>query len=377
MKTPIDFDFNQKTVLIRCDFNVSIGDDGKPLDDFRIVESIPTIKKVMEDKGKVILISHGKEGESLGRLVPILEELLKKRVEFISDISMMEERVKQGDLFLLENLRFFEGEVDNSEFFAGKLALWADFYINEAFSVCHRSHASMVALPSILPHCAGFRLAQEVNVLSRVKDNPWHPMVTIIGGAKVASKIRVVKSLLEKSDHLLLGGKVANEILIIKNICHNRPWPEEEVIKEIEGVEITSPKIHLPIDLVVSPYNCEHCLRIDAPADVRSEDGIYDIGPETIKIFTKIISEAKMIIWAGPLGLFEDKHYENGTREIAQAMADNQKAFKVIGGGDTGVAITKFGVKDSVDHISTGGGAMLEFMTGKELPGLKALGYYD
>jgi phosphoglycerate kinase len=380
MKTPADFNFNKKTVLIRCDFNVSIDHEGKPLDDLRIRESVPTIEKVINDGGRAVIISHAGEKKSLKEIVPFLEKTFSKKIIFIKELGdLMEKAIRRsdyGDILLLENLRLFEGETVNSNFFAGELALLADFYINEAFSVSHRKHASMVALPSILPSCAGFRLTREVAVLSKVRDNPWHPMVTIIGGAKVASKIRVVKSFLKNSDHLLLGGKVANEILVVKGICHNRPWPDEETVNEIKNVEITSPKIHLPVDLVVSPYSCDNCVRIDSPADLKSDEGIYDIGPETIKIFTKIISEAKMMIWAGPLGLFEDKRYERGTREIAKAMALNHRAFKVVGGGDTGIAINKFNVKDSIDHISTGGGAMLEFMAGTELPGLRALGYY-
>ncbi len=381
MRTPVDLDFKDKTALIRCDFNISFDENGNTPDDFRVRESIPTIRAVIDGGGKAVLMSHAGEGRSLKGLIPLLEELLKRKVKFVSTLGREAEiavnKADFGDIILLENLRFFKGEKENSDRFAGELALLGDIYINEAFSVCHRKHASVVRLTEILPHCAGFKLAQEVKVLSRVRDNPWHPMVTIIGGAKVASKIRVVEAFLAKSDHVLLGGKVANEMLVIKGLTLNRPWPDEEVIKEVEKIELTSSKIHLPVDLIVSPPDCEHCFRADAPGRVKREEEIYDIGPETIKIFTKIISEAKMMVWAGPLGLFEDRRYEKGTREIARAMAMNHRAFKVIGGGDTGIAMKKFRVSESIDHISTGGGAMLEFMAGNELPGLKALGYYD
>ena len=381
MKTPADFDFKNKTVLIRCDLNISFDKKGNVLDDLRARESIPTIREVINGGGKVILIGHASGGKTLKDTIPLLESLLKKKIKFITKMGQeMEEIVKRsnfGDILLLENLRLFDGEEENSEDFARQLAITANFFINEAFSVCHRSHASVVRLPDMLSHCAGFGLAQEVKVLSRVRDNPWHPMVTIIGGAKVASKIKVVKTFLEKSDHVLLGGKVANEILVIKGITQNKPWPEDEVVKEVENVEITSSKIHLPVDLITSPPDCEDCFRVTSPGSVKRDEEIYDIGPETIKIFSKIISEAKMIVWAGPLGLFEDKRYEKGTREIALAMAKNHRAFKMVGGGDTGIAMTKFHLRDSIDHISTGGGAMLEFMAGKKLPGLKALGYYD
>lgn len=380
MKTPADFDFKDKTVLVRCDFNISFDEKGNVLDDLRVRESIPTIREVINNGGKAVLIGHTGGKKSLKETIPLLEEFLEKKVKFIPKIREIERVVKETifrEVLLLENLRLFKGEKEGNKYFASELAKISDFYINEAFSVCHRKHASIFHLPKLLPHCAGFRLAQEVKVLSRVRDNPWHPMVIIIGGAKVASKIRVVKTFLKKSDHVLLGGKVANEILIIKGITQNRPWPDEEVIKEVEDVELTSNKIHLPVDVIISSHGCEDCFRTDAPGSVKREEEIYDIGPETIKIFSRIISEAKMIVWAGPLGFFEDKRYEKGTREIAHTIAINHKAYKVVGGGETGIAMTKFHVRDSIDHISTGGGAMLDFMAGKELPGLKALGYYD
>lgn len=378
MKTPTDFNFKNKTVLIRCDFNISFDEKGNVLDDLRVRESIPTILEVINGGGKAVLIGHTSEGKTLKDMIPLLEGHLKKKIEFISktgqEMSMMIKEASWGDILLLENLRLFDGEEENSEHFASELAITADFFINEAFSVCHRNHASVVRLPDLLPHCAGFGLVQEIKALSRVRDNPERPIVTIIGGAKVASKIKVVETFLEKSDSVLLGGKLANEILIIKGIIKDKPWPDEEVIKEIENVKLTSNKIHLPVDLIVDG---EYSFRIVTPNTVKTEEEIYDIGPETVKIFSKIISEARMIIWAGPLGFFEDKKYEKGTREIAQAIAMNRKAFKVIGGGDTGIALTKFHLRDSMDHISTGGGAMLDFIAGKKLPGLKALGYYD
>lgn len=380
MKNLKEIDFNEKTALIRCDFNVPIDEKGEILDDFRIRESISTIREVINQGGKAVLIGHIAKKVSLEIFSPIIEELLKKKVNFIRDIDLgTVKKIKKanfGEIFLLENLRVHNGEKDNNEEFANKLSRLGDIYINEAFSVCHREHASIVWLPSILPNCAGLKLIQEVKVLSKIKDKPQHPLVVIVGGSKVPSKIRVIQCFAEKADHILLGGEVANEILVVKGISPNRPWPDEEVVREVKNIEFTSIKIHLPVDLIVSPFGCNSCSRVDAPGQVRMDEGIYDIGPETIKIYLNIIKEAKMIIWAGPLGLFEKKEYEKGTREIAQAIALNNEAFTIIGGGDTGMAITKFNLRNSVDHISTGGGAMLEFMTGRELPGLKALGYY-
>ncbi len=381
MKSVEEIDFNKKTALVRCDFNVPVSEKKEILDDFRIRESIPTIRDIIDSGGKAVLMGHAEGKMTLEVFIPLLEELLEKKVKFLKDfgprtIKRIEE-AKPGDIFLLENLRIFKGEKENDERFAKEISLLGDIYVNEAFSVCHREHASIVGIPKILPHCAGFRLIREVKVLSRVRDNPWHPLVAVIGGAKVSSKIKVIESFLGSADHILLGGKVANEILVIKGISPNRPWPDEDVVREVKNVELTSKNIHLPVDVMVSPFGCDNCDRVDAPGQVRIDEGIFDIGPETIKMYTKIIKEAKMVIWAGPLGLFEKKEYERGTREVAKAIAHNHQAFTVIGGGDTGIAITKFNLRNSIDHISTGGGAMLSFMAGKKLSGLKALGYYN
>lgn len=368
IKTIRDIDFSGKVVLIRCDFNVPFNDLGEIADDFRIRESIPTINYVLDQGGRVLLVTHIKKSVKL--IIPLLEDIFQRKVNLVKD------NIINGDVSILENVRSFEGEVENDDVFAQKLASMADIYVNEAFSVSHRAHASVAKTPLLMPSCVGFLFEKEIKVLSKVKDNPWKPLVVIIGGAKVPSKVKVIKAFLEKADHILLGGKVANDILVVKGISVNKPWPKEDVVSEIETIDLTSTKLHLPIDVKLS--NSEGSLnKIDAPGVVKNEEEIYDIGPETIKIYSDIIAEASMIVWAGPLGFFEKKEFELGTKEIALAIARNNKAFKVIGGGDTGVAITKFNIKKKVDHISTGGGAMLDFLANKELPGLKALKYYD
>lgn len=367
IKTIKDIDFRGKVALVRCDFNVSFNDAGEVTDDFRIRESIPTIQYILDQGGRVLLVTHLKK--EVKYIIPLIEDLIGKKVNLVENSVI-------GDVSIIENVRSFKGEVENDDAFAQKLASMADVYVNEAFSVSHRAHASVAKTPLLMPSCVGLLFEKEIKVLSRAKDNPWKPLVVIIGGAKVPSKVKVVKAFLEKADHILLGGKVANDILIVKGISVDKPWPEENIVSEIEAIDLTSTKLHLPVDVKLS--NSDGTLnRIDAPGAVKNEEEIYDIGPETIKIYSDIIAEAGMIIWAGPLGFFEKKEFEIGTKEIAYAVARNTKAFRVIGGGDTGAAISKFNVKKGIDHISTGGGAMLDFLAGKELPGLKALHYYD
>lgn len=376
IKSIKDIDFLNKIVLIRCDFNLPIDQNGVVSDIFRLKESKQTIEKVINDGGVAILMSHTEEGKSLEPLVPLIEELLDRKVFFIKNLKI-NQKINKGDIFLLENLRFFEEEKKNDDVFAEKISSLGDIYINEAFSVSHRNHASVSAITKFIPSYGGFNLLKEIEVLSRVKSDPWRPLVSIIGGAKVSSKIKSIEVFLDKSDHLLLGGKAANEILVIKGVSLNRPWPKQEIVDSVNKIDLTSPKIHYPVDTIISPMNDSFYKRIDAPGNLRHDEDIYDIGPETIKIYSEIIKSAKMIIWSGPLGFFEKKEFEDGTREIAKAISLNHKAFKIIGGGDTAMAIKKFNLIDSIDHISTGGGAMLSFLGEGELPGLKALGYYE
>jgi len=376
MKSIQEINFNQKTVLIRCDFNVPINEKGEVVDDWRIKATIPTINKIINDGGKAVLLSHASKKTGLKILIPILEKLLGRKVLFFRDFNSRKIKAADfGSIFLLENLRFHEGEEKNDKEFAQTLASLGDSYVNEAFSVCHRSHASVVSLAEKLPNYAGLNLLQEVKIASKIQKEPWRPLVAIVGGAKVSSKIKVIEYFVNQADHLLLGGKVANEILVVKGISPNQPWPEETIAKEIEKVELTSPKIHLPIDVIIGPTQGDDYSRVGAPGQVKIDENIFDIGPETIRLYSEIIKNAKMIVWSGPLGFFEKKEFEKGTREIAKVIAFHHRAFSIVGGGDTGVAITKFNLRESIDHISTGGGALLEFIAGRELPGLKALGY--
>jgi len=386
IKTLKDIEVKNKRVLVRCDFNVPLDEKGEITDDFRIQQTIPTIGYLIKKGAKVILMSHldepnGKVVESL-RLTPIQDKLTEyldlsvtKALDCIGEeIKKQTLEMEKGEILLLENLRFHKGEKENDEDFAKKLSELGDIYVNDAFSTCHRAHASVVGVSKYLPSAAGPLLEKEVKILSRVFENPWRPLVAIIGGVKIESKIKVIKQFLEKADHLLIGGKIANAILIVKGVLVGGPWPEEEVAKEIAKINLTSTKLHLPIDAAASPDETgQFYVRESAPAKVRKDEEFLDIGPETIKIFSKIISTAKMIIWSGPLGLFENPLFEKGTKEIAEKITRNHQAFKIAGGGDTVSALSKFDLRDKFDHVSTGGGAMLEFLSGEKLPGLMVL----
>ncbi len=386
MKTIKDTNLENKKVLVRCDFNVPLDEEGNITDDFRIQQSLPTIKYLIEKKAKVILMSHlgkpgGKVVEKL-RLTPIkdrIEKYLNISVDKADDcigeeVKKKIEKMKEGDVLLLENLRFHSGEESNDLEFARQLADLGDIYVNDAFGTCHRKHASIVGIPKFLPSFAGLLLKKELDAFSKVVLNPSRPLVVIIGGAKIESKIKVIKYFLKNSDHLLIGGKIANSILIVKGVLLGRPWPDEEVVKEIKKFDLTSPNLHLPVDVLASPTETgKYGTRVSAPGRVRKDELLLDIGPETIKMFSKIISSASTIIWAGPMGFFENPLFEKGTREIAEAIIKNQKAFKVAGGGDTISALRKFHLEEWFNHISTGGGAMLGFLAGEELPGISAL----
>lgn len=386
MKTLKDFDYKNKRVLVRCDFNVSLDEKGRVLDDFRIKETIPTIEYLMKKGAKIILMSHlgkpeGKVIENL-RLTPVQEKLMEyldvsitKAQDCIGkEIEDWLSEMRPGEILLLENLRFHKEEEENEENFAKTLASLGDIYINDAFSTCHRPHASIVGIPKYLASGIGLLLEKEIKILSKVLENPWRPLVVIIGGNKIATKLNLACQFLEKTDHLLLGGKIANVILTAKGVSLGEQLLEKEIINIVKKIELTNPKLHLPVDGVIALENLvEDYLREGAVGKIRKEERIFDIGQETIKIFSEVIKSAKMIFWSGPMGMFEYKKFERGTKEIAESIIRNYSAFKIAGGGETITALSKFGLLDKFDHISTGGGAMLTFLSGEKLPGLEAL----
>jgi len=387
MKTLKSLNLKEKKVLVRCDFNVPLDGKGLISDDSRIKETLPTIEYLIKKGAKVILMSHlgrpeGKVVNEL-RLNPIakrLSELLNRPVKKLDDcvgekVKKEVEKIQSGEIVLLENIQFNPGENKNDSNFAKTLASYADIFIMEAFGQSHRNYASIAGIPKYLPSGAGFLLEKEIKILSKVLKSPWHPLVVIIGGVKIESKIGVIEQFLKKADHLLLGGEIANTILIGKGVSLSRSLLKDKAImKKIQKIDITSPKVHLPVDGVISLENmAEGYFKIGAIGSVKKEEKVYDIGPETIEIFSEIIKQAKMILWSGPLGLFEEKKFESGTKETAQNIVRNHSAFKVAGGGDTISALNKFGLLDKFDHVSTGGGAMLEFLSGEKLPGIEAL----
>lgn len=379
------FVFNNKKVLLRCDFNVPLSIKGEVLDDFRIKKSLATISFLIRKKAKVILISHLSGPEkgkkySLKLIVSSLEKLLNQEVRFATDcIGKKAEnevkKMKPGEVLLLENLRFYEEEEFGNLDFARKLAGLADIYINEAFSVSHRPHASITEIPKFLPSSIGFLFEKEIKVLSEIVEKPRRPLVAIIGGSKIGTKIKLIEYFLDKADHLLLGSKPAESILIVKGILIGRPLSiEEETLEKINRIVLTHPKLHLPVDgQMALPSLEEDYFRIGSIGSLRKEEEVFDIGPETRDIFVEIIKSAKMIIWNGPLGMCEKEPFDQGTKDVAEAIIQNKDAFKVVGGGDTISVISKLGLEDQFDHVSTGGGAMLEFLSGRELPGIKAL----
>lgn len=380
-----DIDVQNKRVLVRVDFNVDLGADGNVIDDFRIRAVFPTLNYLIENNAKVILMSHLGDPEGIVnsglRLSPVrakLAELLSMNVLGSPDCigSLAEDAVSamhEGEVLLLENLRFHKEEKENNDEFARRLAVLGDVYVNDAFAVCHRSHASVSAITKFLPAYAGLLLEKEVAILRKAVKNPDHPLVVVMGGAKISTKIKLIKNFLDKADHILLGGALANTVLCAQGLAVGDSVVEEEMVEAVKDFSLTNTKIHLPVDTVVSEdKNGEGEVRIAPVGNTRPHELILDIGPETVELFSKIISSAKMIVWNGPMGLFEIDQFSRGTKEVIQAIAAGN-AFSIAGGGETIVYLDKTGLAGKFSHISTGGGAMLDFLAGEKMPGLQAL----
>ncbi len=382
-----NLDVKNKKVLVRCDFNVPLDKNRQISDDFRIKKTVPTIKYLQKQAETIILMSHLGDPEgidpkfSFAPLVSRISEIIGAPIIFLSEtpgpkLKKMIEAIKQsGAIVLLENLRFNSGEKENNPKFVESLASLGDIFVQEGFGVCHRAHASTYGLPQLLPNCAGFLLEQELNVFDKAMNNPARPFLAIIGGVKISTKTKLIQKLLEKADNILIGGKIANSILTVKGLCIKEKWSREEdlLMAVIDTVDLTSPKLHLPVDgLMALADLSENYLRLGAVGTVRKEENIFDIGPETIEKFKEIIKEAKTIIWNGPLGYYENSYFQQGTKEILKAIIESQ-AYSIIGGGDTVDIIHQMKMEDNFDYISTGGGAMLDYISGEELPGIKVL----
>jgi len=398
-KTEDDIQVKGKRILVRCDFNVPLK-NGEITDDTRIRAALPTIKKLSGDGGKVILCSHlGKvkngpnEGESLRPVAKRLEELLGKAVVFVDDNNVTGaaatkavKAMKNGDIVLLQNTRFRGAEeTKNGEAFSKELADLADNYVCDAFGSAHRAHASVAGVTQFIRakggDCAvGYLMEKEINFLGNAVENPTRPFVAILGGAKVADKLNVINNLLEKCDTLIIGGGMAYTFLKAQGYEVGTSLVDNEKIEYcgqmLKKAEALGKKLLLPVDAKVAKAFPDP---IDGPIEVnvvstkrmpKTKMGL-DIGPKTVKLFAGEIAKAKTVVWNGPMGVFENATLAEGTKAIAQAMADTD-AVTVIGGGDSAAAVNQMGFADKMSHISTGGGASLEFLEGKELPGVAA-----
>ena len=388
-KTVRDIDVSGKRVLVRCDFNVTYNENRVITDNRRIVAALPTIKYLLENNSKVILCSHlGRpKGEvkpefSLDIVAKELSNLLNKEVKLAKDVvgdsaHELTANMNNGDVVLLENVRFEPGEEKNDEELSKKFASLADIFVNDAFGTAHRAHSSTTGVASFLPAVSGFLIEKELNFLGNALENPERPFMAILGGKKVSDKIGVIKALLGKVDVLMIGGAMAYTFIksmgynVGNSICElDKLKLAKELIEEAKnkGVELL-----LPIDTKVGkefdPNTESKTVKYN---EIPDEWEGYDIGNETIEMYINKLKGAKTVIWNGPLGLFEFDQFAVGTNSIASALADID-AVKIIGGGDSAAAVEKAGLADKFTHISTGGGASLEFLEGKKLPGIEAL----
>ena len=389
-KSVDDINVNGKRVLVRCDFNVPL-QDGKITDENRLVAALPTIKKLIADGGKVILCSHlGKpKGEakpelSLAPVAVRLSELLGQEVKFAADATVVGENAKaavesmnNGDVILLENTRYRAEETKNGEEFSKELASLCDVFVNDAFGTAHRAHCSNVGVTQYVDTAVvGYLMQKEIDFLGNAVNNPTRPFVAILGGAKVSSKIPVIENLLDKVDTLIIGGGMAYTFMAAHGEEVGKSLLEEDykayALEMEEKAKAKGVKLLIPIDTVVADdfsndANFKVVQRGGIPADW---EGV-DVGPETAKLFSEAIAGAKTVVWNGPMGCFEMPNFAKGTMAVAQAMADLD-ATTIIGGGDSAAAVNILGYGDKMTHISTGGGASLEFLEGKDLPGVVA-----
>ena len=372
-------DIQGKRVLLRVDYNISLNPDHSVANDERIKQSIPTLTKLLENKNKLILITH--LGEPKGKdesfsLKPVVADLQKyfpnNPVRLVEDFSNAE-AMKQSDneILMLENIRFYEGETKNDPAFAKQLASLADVYVNDAFAVCHRSHASVVGIPAFLPHYGGLLLQKEISMITKTIENPQKPFVAILGGAKISTKIKLIGKLIEKAEYVILGGGLAHNFLLAQGMEIGKSIAEPSELEHTKSLLRLAREKHtgleLPVDAVVQTGETKAANRLSP------DDQILDIGPETEAHYGSIIDQARTIVWNGPVGKFEDPKFRHGTDFIYYAITENSQAISVVGGGDTLAAMTNKDHIEKITHISTGGGAMLEFIENGTLPGIEAL----
>ena len=388
-KTVKDIDLKGKKVLVRCDFNVPMDEERNITDNTRIVAALPTIKYLLEENCAVILCSHlGRpKGEfkpefSLKPVAEELSKLLDKEVIMANDVigedaTSKAKALQPGQILLLENVRFHREETDNDEEFSKKLASMAEIYVNDAFGTAHRAHASTEGVARYLPAVAGFLIEKELKFLGNAISNPVRPFVAILGGAKVSDKIGVIDSLLEKVDTLMIGGGMAYTFFkaqgygVGNSLCE---LDKLDLAKSLmEKAKAKGVKLMLPVDTVVGKEFKEDTeSKTVAWTDIPDDWEGFDIGEKTIEMFSDELKSAKTVVWNGPLGLFEFAQFAKGTNAIAKVLSELD-ATTIIGGGDSAAAVKKAGLQDKMTHISTGGGASLEFLEGKKLPGIECL----
>jgi phosphoglycerate kinase len=388
-KTLKDIDVKGKRVFCRVDFNVPMK-DGKVTDETRIRAAIPTIQYLVEQGAKVILASHlGRpKGEvveelRLNAVAERLQALLGKDVAkadeaFGEEVKKTIDGMSEGDVLVLENVRFYPGEEKNDPELAKAFAELADLYVNDAFGAAHRAHASTEGIAQHIPAVAGFLMEKELDVLSKALSNPERPFTAIVGGAKVKDKIGVIDHLLDKVDNLIIGGGLS--YTFIKALGHEvgKSLLEEDKIELaksfMEKAKKNGVNFYMPVDVVVADdFSNDANIQVVSIEDIPSDWEGLDAGPKTREIYADVIKNSKLVIWNGPMGVFELDAFANGTKVVAEALAEATDTYSVIGGGDSAAAVEKFNLADKMSHISTGGGASLEFMEGKELPGVVAL----
>jgi len=393
MKTVNDFDFKDKKALIRVDFNVPLNEDLEPTDTTRIEAAIPTIIKVMENGGSCVLMSHlgrpiNREAEfSLRNIVSAVSDILGVEVKFVNDCigeSVMEavSQLEAGEILLLENLRYYSEETEGAIDFARQLSELGDIYVNDAFGTAHRDHASTAVIAQFFPQkkCFGLLLAAEIMNINKILRDGESPITAIIGGAKVSSKITIIENILDEIDHLIIGGGMAFTFIKAQGgtvgnslIENDKQVLALEILEQAKQKEV---QVHLPVDVVIAN-------EFSNDADIKNADitqipegwmGL-DTGPRTNQIFGDVVNASKTILWNGPVGVFEMSNFANGTIQIGNAISEATKngAFSLVGGGDSVAAVKQFNFEDKVSYVSTGGGAMLEMLEGKSLPGIEAI----
>lgn len=385
-----DLDLNGKKVLMRCDFNVPLDENLNITDKTRIVAALPTINYVLDHNAKLILCSH--LGRPKGQVVPSmslapvaaeLSKQLGREVKLAKDIvgesaKELTANMKEGEVVLLENVRFDAREEENDEGLSKELASLADVFVNDAFGTCHRAHSSTAGVAAFLPSAVGFLIEKELRILGDALNKPKRPFVGILGGAKVSSKIGVIDALLEKVDVLLIGGGMAYTFYksmgynVGNSICElDKLDLAQSLMKKAEEKGV---KLMIPVDNKIGKeFKADTESKIVAYNEIPDGWEGFDIGPKTIEMYKEVLRSAKTVLWNGPVGLFEFDQFATGTNEIAKCLAELDDCTTIIGGGDSAAAVTKIGLADKMSHISTGGGASLEFIEGKKLPGIEAI----